>query len=351
MSRLHTGVAAGRDEARQCFALRYAANVADGKQGGFLDHSQRVVTDELDEIATIHWIKDDERIVGTMRSVWGGDAIPTHYRDWYALDQFTDLEPGEVAFTSRLIIMSDYRKSPALQLLLDACYRSGRRKGVRIDFMHASPELIGLYERVGYQCFRAGVIDTDVGHHVPMLLTADAHGWLEAIRSPFSACTAEFEADPDRRRWFSKHCAAHLRDGMTPALLGKDGFAARLADHGAHDLAEVLQVRPEQLRGSALFIARVGDTVASGRDRFGARLVQLAGSSRLNVGRVALARYDGRTTIEAFAQAASPPEITLTAISESVFLCLPVLPVEASGRSEARQTDHRTVDTAANELR
>jgi len=78
MTTLHTDIAATRDEARHCFELRYLANIADGKQSGFLDHLQRMVSDELDEIATVHGIKDGERIVGTVRSVWGGDAIPEH---------------------------------------------------------------------------------------------------------------------------------------------------------------------------------------------------------------------------------------------------------------------------------
>ncbi len=349
MTTLHTGTATSRDEARQCFELRYEANIADGKHGRFLDHSRRVVTDELDEIATIHWIKDGERIVGTMRSVWGGDAIPRHYRDWYALDQFADLAPGEIAFTSRLIIAPEYRKSSALQLLLDACYRSGRRKGVRIDFMHASPELIGLYERVGYQCFRAGVIDTDVGHHVPMLLTADAHGWLETIRSPFFACCADFETSPDRRDWFRRHCTAELRDGVTPSLLGKDGFAARLAQYGAHDLVERLQASPERLRGSALFVARAGDTVASSRDRFSAALVQLSGRSQLHVGGVARADHEGRTTIDAFSQPASPTDVTLIARRESLFLCHPALSSTAAARSPAMRIDRDIINAAVRE--
>ncbi|MBA4284085.1 MAG: hypothetical protein C0434_00950 [Xanthomonadaceae bacterium] len=349
MTPFHTGVATTPDEVRQCLELRYAANLADGKQSTFLDHERGVVTDSLDEIATIHWIKDGARIIGTMRSVWGGDRVPAHYADWFSLDQFSDLLPGQIAFTSRLIIAPEYRKTLALQSLLDACYLSGRRKGVRIDFMHASPELIGLYERVGYQCFRAGVIDTDVGHHVPMLLTADAHDWLEAIRSPFSACTSEFEANPDRRDWFRRHCDPGLRDGLTPGLLGKNGFAARLTGRGAHDLAGVLRVSPERLRGCALFSARVGDTVASSRDRFGAGLVQLSGSSRLYVDGVARTRHEGRTTIDAFARPASTLEVALVACRESEFLCLPALSVAASARSQATRTNLGAADAAVNQ--
>lgn len=266
------------------------------------------------------------------------------------LDRFRGLAPREIAFTSRLITAPEYRKSSALQLLLNACYRSGRREGVRIGFMHASPELIGLYERVGYQCFRAGVIDTDVGHHVPVLPTADAHDWLEAIRSLFSASTSEFEANPDRRDWFLRHWAPGLRGGLTPGLLGKNGFAARLTERGAHDLVEVLRVSPEQWRGCDLFSARAGDTVASNRNRFGADLVQLSGSSPLYVGGVARTRHEGRTTIDALVRTASTSEAALVACSESEFLCVPALSIAASARSsQATQTNLGTADTAANQ--
>jgi hypothetical protein len=324
---LHAGIVGNADEARQCFALRYAANVADGKRSVFLDHRRGVVRDALDDIATVHWVKDGERVVGTLRSVWGGDALPDHYRDWYGLDRFTGLAPAEISFTSRLILAPEYRRSRALPLLLRANYRHGRARGARVDFMHASPELAGLYERLGYQGYRAGVVDTDVGCHLPMLLTADDHDWLAAIRSPFSAFTTGFEARPGRRDWLRDHGIddRHL-DGMTPNLLGADGFAARLARHGGADLIDALRAAPDCFRASALFVARAGDTVARSRDRFGAALVQLSGSSALRVEGAVVAQHAGRTTIEAFTRPAFDQDRDLVALTESVFLCHPPLP-------------------------
>ncbi|WP_428381267.1 hypothetical protein [Nevskia ramosa] len=77
MNTLTVGIARTPEEARQCFALRYAAHVTDGKRSHYLDHRAREVRDELDEIATIHTVSDGDRIIATMRSVWGGDACPS----------------------------------------------------------------------------------------------------------------------------------------------------------------------------------------------------------------------------------------------------------------------------------
>lgn len=321
MTSLHTGIATNADEIRECLELRYTANLVDGRQGCFLDHARRVVTDSLDDIATIHWIKDGARIVGTMRSVWGGDGVPAHYERWFQLDRFGDLLPRQIAFTSRLIIAPEYRKTVALQLLLDACYASGRQKGVCIDFMHASPALVGLYERVGYRCFQPGVIDTEVGHHLPMLLTADAHDWLHAIRSPFAAWTSAFVAGTDRDRWFQQHCAPELLGGVTPVLLGREGFVTRLRRLGASDLAEQLHQQPQKLQGAAIFIAHAGDIVSSVTNNLNDGLIQLSGCSEVQVDGVARLRHVGPVEIDRFGS--SSPSSRLVACEASAFLYLP----------------------------
>ncbi|MCX7070724.1 MAG: GNAT family N-acetyltransferase [Gammaproteobacteria bacterium] len=348
MTTLHTGIAESQDDAHRCFALRYAANIADGKLGRYLDHGRGMVTDALDEIATIHWIKDGEQVVGTMRSVWGGAAIPAHYRHWYALDRFADLAPTQIAFTSRLIIAPAYRRTVALQLLLNACYRHGRARGVLVDFMHASPELIGLYERMGYQCFGPGVLATDVGHQVPMLLTADAHDWLRAIDSPFAACCAPFADTRSRRDWFRRRCDADYADGMTPGLLGKEGFIARLAREAPPEVIEALRANPEQLRGSALFGARAGDTVACSRDRFGARLVLLSDTAHWQLDGVDGAAITTPQTIDAFTVPAAPEsERRLIASRDARFLCLPAQSPVAAGRAVVAAVGDRDPAVAA----
>lgn len=329
MNTLTVGIARSPEEQRQCFALRYSAHVKDGKRSHYLDHRAREVRDDLDEVATIHTVSDGDRIVATMRSVWGGNAMPERYRDWFDLDRFGELDPREIAFTSRLIIDPGYRQSTALPMLLTACYRSGRSKGVTVDFMHASPELIGMYERIGYRCFRDGVIDSDVGCHVPMLLTADAHDWLARIRSPFSLFAKGFKADESRHDWFVARFPAYAV-GSSPNLLGAEAFGDRLLAHGLAALRNELDVDADRLRRSAFFVACAGDTVARSRDNFGAMLVQLDGCSELRSADGGVIRHRAGDTIDAFVRGERGSDIELVATERSSFLCLCAKRAEAS---------------------
>ncbi len=322
MNTLTVGIARTPEEARQCFALRYAAHVTDGKRSHYLDHRAREVRDELDEIATIHTVSDGDRIIATMRSIWGGDALPQRYRDWFDLDDFRELDRREIAFTSRLIIDPAYRKSGALTMMLVDAYPHVRRKGVTVVFMHTSPKLIGMYERLGVQRFRDGVIDTDAGCDVMMLLTADAHDWLASIRSPFSLATGGFPCNNARRDWFAAKFPEHAA-GTTPHLLGAAGFADRLRQLGASDVLEQLRSDPERLSHTALFVSRAGDIVARSRDNFRSSLFQVSGASELRSTDGTVERFTGRADVDAFVTSRQAGDCELISTERSVWLCMP----------------------------
>ena len=232
-----TAVAKTPEEYEACFRLRYKVYVEEmGKEPPGADHVRGMITDELDAKAVLLYSSVNGEVVGTFRFVWGGDGIPDTYRNYFNLDAVSHVPDNAISFNSRLMISAEWRQTQVLAGLLDLGYREGRARGIWLSFLHCAPALIALYEMLGFRRYAPGMIDTDVGLHIPMLLIADDLMHLQKVRSPYLKSTDGVEDNPLHAQWFSK-TFPQFADGSSTRYMGIEKFNSLLngkiqfADH------------------------------------------------------------------------------------------------------------------------
>lgn len=225
-----TGVARSPEDYEACFRVRYNVYVEEmGKEPPGSDHQRKIITDDLDAKAVILYAAVGDEIVGTFRFIYGGDGIPEEYKKYFSLDLINGIPDTAISFNSRLMITSKWRKTQALAGLLDIGYREGRKRGVWLSFLHCAPSLISLYEMLGFRRYALGMIDTDVGLHIPMLLIADDIEHLNEVHSPYLKSIDGVENNPLHAQWFQK-TFPKFANGTTTRYMGFEQFSALLSE-------------------------------------------------------------------------------------------------------------------------
>src|SRR5882757_8136585 len=88
---------------RAIYKFRYKIYIEEmGKPYRNADHENRLLTDELDENATLLYAEESGEIVGTTRINWGSDPIAMcAFREPFDLDMFQEFPSHLLSFCSR----------------------------------------------------------------------------------------------------------------------------------------------------------------------------------------------------------------------------------------------------------
>ncbi|MBL4889784.1 MAG: hypothetical protein JKX97_07175, partial [Candidatus Lindowbacteria bacterium] len=94
------------EEREEIFRFRYDVYVGEmGKNFKDADHSTKMLTDKMDESASIYYVATPTGIACTIRiNVLEGDHIPAFYHDAYDLNLFSDFPASCQTQTSRLMV-------------------------------------------------------------------------------------------------------------------------------------------------------------------------------------------------------------------------------------------------------
>jgi hypothetical protein len=227
---LRVGKATTREEKEAVYRLRYSISVEEmKKRPDYADHVAKMLTDPLDQIATVLYLAEGNEIVAAVRNIWAPAAPEARQVQFYELDKIPEVPREAMSFTSRLIIAPRYRSTMALGVLLAAIYQEARSKGIWLDFINCAPPLVSLYEVLGYRRFMANVLDTDVGLSVPMALVADDVEYLTRVHSPFARMAPAFANDPAHGAWFAKRFAEYAQPSCA-RVMGTDEFLRYLTE-------------------------------------------------------------------------------------------------------------------------
>ncbi len=198
-------LATSQDELEAIYRFRYAIYIEEmGKPMPGADHERRELRDELDARATQLFVKRDGEIAGTVRIVWGADGIPANYAGWYGLEQFMGFSSAAFSFTGRMMVAQKHRNGPLSMALAKEAYRLGCERGIAFDFIHTTPPLIPLFERLGHRRFTDNFVDPDLGPRTPMALVLSDYKHLEKCSSPFLNIYREWSTRPNPVTWFKK---------------------------------------------------------------------------------------------------------------------------------------------------
>jgi CRP-like cAMP-binding protein len=159
--------------------------------------------------------------------------------------------------------------------LVRHCYQASRERGAKIDLMCCAPNMVRLYEQLGYRRYLPPVEDR-AGIRIPMALIAGDVDHLKAVRSPLLPAARKLPDDPALSDWFQRTFAEHRSfvspvSVVSPVSLGDERFmeimSARIKDgetglmegldKGERDTLLAAMTRSEIEPGS---LTRRGDT-------------------------------------------------------------------------------------------
>jgi GNAT superfamily N-acetyltransferase len=244
----------------QCYIeeLRWKYDLADGKA--------KELRDSLDGVATIYYAMADGRMVATFSAYFaGGFELPVVWRQRYGLDRFAEFPESSFSFSSRLMVLPDFRGSTLVPRILMQAYEEGWRRGTRFNFCWCRPRLIELYERLGFIRYKDNILDPAQGYMAPMVMLNEDAEHLRAVRSPFLKICLAHRPCGEAALWFDTTFPG-CRETATQHLLAPEDFWQRWA--AAMDSAHVTllhglsveQVRALLAAGTVLR-CRAGDTV------------------------------------------------------------------------------------------
>lgn len=207
------GVARTAEERKRVYAFRYSVyaekmnrpNITDA------DHAEKIIYDVMDDSGCHFYVEYEGNIVGALRSHrirLSNPDVPfsQRERDLYQLEPFMEAAPEGVAFSSRLIIDPEHRNGPVLNKLLMQTYEAALRSEIHFGFVHCSPSLVELYERMGYRRYADNIMDPVFGFKVPMVLALRDKDYLKSKRSPLARALNRHPEHPDTHEkidWFN----------------------------------------------------------------------------------------------------------------------------------------------------
>lgn len=217
----------GDAERERLYRQRYDIFIEEqSKFGAIADHQRKLLVDALDPVAEHFAVFRHGEPVASLRIVYGADKVPPALRRNLSLDRFGHLMPDQFAFCGRLFVLPDYRRSVALFLLVQHCYRVSRDRGVRADFIFCNPHLVRMYEQLGYRRYRPHFEDSDhldLGFQIPLVLLLGDIDHLKTVRSPLYMSARKLPADRGLSDWFEQTFPEY-RSVVSPVIVGADRF-------------------------------------------------------------------------------------------------------------------------------
>ncbi|MDD4599486.1 hypothetical protein SDC9_03923 [bioreactor metagenome] len=188
---IEIGIASTEHEKEEIFRLRYRIYVEEMcRKPVTIDHSSKLLFDEMDKWAFLLYAKVGSEFVGTMRINIGLiEEFPRDLAQLLFMDSFKHFckESGYplIAFSSKLMVAPSYRNSPALHLLSAKGYELYCDHHVQFNFGGCNFYLVRLYEQFGCRRFGRNFVDPGFGLLTPFILLVNDTEHLKAVRSPF----------------------------------------------------------------------------------------------------------------------------------------------------------------------
>jgi len=159
------------------------------------------------------------RIVGAARGVPAAQlASVSESRVEYALDLLPPEILARAAVATRLVVLPEYRRSPAAFALLQYMYEEGTRRGYELCLLACEPGLYRLYLRIGFRPLGRPHASPTGGFRIPMVLVSRDAEHLEAVGSPLLRSLNRIGrvADAPGVRWY-RHLVAE-RGQIDPGI-------------------------------------------------------------------------------------------------------------------------------------
>lgn len=203
------GIATTSEEKMEIYRLRYhiyAEEISHPLMS--IDHSNKLLCDELDEWGLLLYAKAGAELIGTLRVNIGQLVdFPPKLVQEFSLDRFQkfykEKNNQNFGYVSKGMISSLYRGTPAHRLLAERSYELYCDKKVQFSFGDCNFHLIPFHEHYGYRRYIRNWANTDYGLQMPFVLLVDDIDHLRAVDSPlFHIASQRRESNNQVIDWF-----------------------------------------------------------------------------------------------------------------------------------------------------
>ncbi|MGH8028702.1 MAG: GNAT family N-acetyltransferase [Arenimonas sp.] len=263
--------ASGAAELEAIARLRYEILVRhhDRRPDG-TDDERGTVSDADDAISTHLAAFDGIDPVACVRMT-PVSALPadSRWRKYFEFAQFPVEEERQVLLTY-LLVRPDRRDTDTASRLIEQAYEACREQGCELIYMLAAPNLVSLYEVLGFRRYTTSGIDLG-GLRLPMVMIAGDLHHFETVRSPLLDALRKNVPDVRLGDWFESTFPVYSRPASQRALAVEDfmlGLAQRINDAGIPLLDDLDGMETTRLLAAARQLGvAAGDLVLSEGDR------------------------------------------------------------------------------------
>lgn len=271
VSRTEFREASGAAELEAIARLRYEILVRshDRRPHG-TDDEREIVSDEDDAISTHLAAFENGAPVACVR-ITSVAALPadSRWQQYFGFDQFP-VDKANQRLLTYLLVRPERRDSDTAARLLEHAYEQIRASGGEVIFLLAAPNLVSLYEVLGFRRYTQVGIDLG-GQRMPMAMIAGDLPHFETVRSPLLEAQRRYPPDVRLGDWFESTFPSYARPASQRALSVEDfmlGLSQRINDAGIPLLDDLDGMETTRLLAGARQLGMApGETILSEGDR------------------------------------------------------------------------------------
>lgn len=198
------------------------------------DDERETVSDDDDAISTHLAAFQDGMPVACVR-LTPVSALPaeSRWREYFDFGRFPAETDNQLLLTY-LLVRPDRRDSDTAARVLEHAYDNCRARGGELVYMLAAPNLVSLYEVLGFRRYTPGGVDLG-GLRLPMVMVAGDLHHFETVRSPLLDALRRHAPDVRLGDWFESQFPMYSRPAGQRALAIEDfmlGLSQRINDAG-----------------------------------------------------------------------------------------------------------------------
>jgi predicted GNAT family N-acyltransferase len=209
---IRIGTAVSAEEKTAIYHFRYQIYVEEMlKQLKQVDHTDKLLYDELDEWGILLFAEIGSELIATARINIGGiGRFPREEANLLALDKFRDSVTAQkgrpIAFVTKVMVAPAYRSSRAFYLLIEKCYELCCANKVDFMFGICNFHLLRMYEKMGTRRYSGNYFLPGYGLQIPLVLLINDIEHLRGVHSPlWRAARKRDGLDGKDVEWFHSH--------------------------------------------------------------------------------------------------------------------------------------------------
>jgi hypothetical protein len=191
LNSIKIGVATTPEEKKEIYRLRYHIYAEEIPfKLVSVDHTNKLLYDDLDEWCTLFYAKVGSEFVGTVRvnigqlADFSSEIVETFYMDRFQ-KFYNGNENSNFAFASKGMVSSNFRNLPIFTMLMTKVFEMYCESQVHFGFGNSNFHLLPLHEYYGHRRIGKNIVDPNLGLMASFVMMPDDIHHLQKVQSPF----------------------------------------------------------------------------------------------------------------------------------------------------------------------